>query len=287
VKRAAALALALVAAWLLAGCNMALRVAYYNADAFLHSRVASYVPMDGKAANELDERIDAFLAWHRVNALPQYARLTADAARRVAEGLSPEDLVWGYDSMVAQTGESLREASVRIAPMLDRLKPEQIAHMEKRFAEDNRKFARDNLRGSEKLRRDRLAKRTIERLEDWVGKLSKAQTDRVRQYAERAPLADDMRDRERKRVQAEFLAMVRAHEAQKRLPAFVAAWERCRDPALTASNVVLRRETERLLIDLDRTLTGEQRDKAVARLRSFSEDFSTLAAAGGTVHARQ
>jgi hypothetical protein len=276
--RIRAFAALLAAAGLLSGCNAAMRIAYENADTFLHWRALSYVPLNGKAADELDERIDAFLAWHRAKALPQYARLSADAARRINAGLSPADLVWGYDSFNAQARESLREAAVRLAPMLDRLTPEQISHMEKRFADDNRKFAREN-RGSEKDRRVRRTRRTVDALEDWVGKLSKAQVERVKQYAERAPLTDELRDRDRKRLQGDVLAIIRAREAQKRLPAYLENWDRGRDPATIAANKAWRGELDKLLLDLDRTLTAEQRARAVARLRGFSEDFAALATA--------
>jgi hypothetical protein len=278
VARKRAFAVSLAAAWLLSGCNAAMRLAYENADTFLHWRALSYVPLSGKAADELDERIDAFLAWHRAKALPQYARLSADAARRISAGLSPADLVWGYDSFNVQAKEGLREAAVRLSPLLDRLTPEQISHLEKRFADDNRKFAREN-RGSERDRRIRRTRRTVEALEDWVGKLSKAQVERVKQYAEHAPLTDELRDRDRKRMQADVLAMIRAREAQKRLPAYLENWDRGRDAATLAANKAWRAELDKLLLDIDRMLTAEQRAKAVARLRGFSEDFSALAVA--------
>jgi len=202
-------------------------------------------------------------------------------------GLSPADLVWGYDSFNAQARESLREAAVWLAPVLDRLTPEQISHLEKRFADDNRKFAREN-RGSEKDRRIRRARRTVDALEDWVGKLSKAQVERVKQYAERAPLSDELRERDRKRVQADVLAIIRAREARKRLPAYLEHWDRGRDAAMLAANKAWRAELDKLLLDIDRTLTAEQRAKAVARLRGFSEDFSALAVAvAGPVQPRQ
>jgi uncharacterized protein YhaN len=272
------LAALLIAAWLVSGCNAAMRIAYENADTFLHWRALSYVPLSGKAADELDDRIDNFLAWHRAKALPQYARLSADAARRVKAGLSPADLVWGYDSFNAQARESLREAAVQLAPMLDRLTPEQLSHLEKRLADDNRKFARDN-RGSEKDRRNRRTRRMVDSLEDWVGKLSKAQVERVKQYAERAPMMEDLRERDRKRLQGDVLAIIRAREAQKRLPAFVDSWDRGREPAMVLANKAWRGELDKLLLDIDRTLTAEQRAKAVARLHGFSEDFSALAVA--------
>src|SRR6185369_17148185 len=129
----------------------------------------------------------------------------------------PEDIVWGYDSFMAQVRESVREAAERIAPLLDKLTPEQVRHVEERFAEDNRKFARENMKPNEKERRRLRFKRTRERLEDWVGNLSDAQLERVREYAERTPIFDELRDRDNKRLQAQLIAIVRAREAQKRL----------------------------------------------------------------------
>src|SRR5258706_10680183 len=162
--------------------------------------------------------------------------------------------------------------------MLDRLTPEQISPRGKRLAKETRKFARDN-RGSEKDRRNRRMRRMVDSLEDWVGKLSKAQVERVKQYAERAPMMEELRERERKRLQGDVLAIIRAREAQKRLPAYLEQWDRGRDPAMLAANKAWRVELDKLLLDIDRTLTAEQRAKAVARLRGFSEDFSALAVA--------
>jgi Family of unknown function (DUF6279) len=270
------IALALGLAWFLGGCS-ALRIAYENADTYLHYRAKSYLDLDAKASEELDERIDEFFTWHRKNALPQYARLSEDAAKRVARGLSREDIVWGYDSMVAHARQSLRVAAERIAPLLDRLTPQQVAHMEKRFAEDNRKFEKENLRGSERERRRRRARLIKDRLEDWVGNLSPAQVEKVKQFSERRPLYDELRDRDRKRMQAELIDMIRSREAQKRLPDWITNWDRGRDPAHLAASERLRQEYGALLLELDKTLTPEQRNRAQANFRRYAEDFRVLA----------
>ena len=274
----ATLVLALAA--LLGACS-ALRVAYDNADTYVRFRAHGYLDLDSGSSKELDERIEEFFAWHRKNALPQYARLSEEAARRVAKGLSREDLVWGYDAMVAHARQSLRFAAERIAPLLDRLTPQQVAHLEKRLAEDNRKFERDYLRGSEGERRKRRAKRVGERLEDWVGNLSQAQLEKVRQFSERTPLYDELRGRNRKRMQAELLDMIRKREAQKRLPDWIANWERGRDPAHLAASERFRQEYSALLLELDKTLTPQQRSRAEGNFRRYAEDFRVLARRAG------
>lgn len=280
MKSALKLTLAFAAAWLLGGCT-ALRLAYDNADTYLLFRAKSYLDLDAKGSDELDERIDEFFAWHRRTALPQYARLSEEAAKRVTRGLSRDDLVWGYDSLVAHARQSLRFAAERVAPLLDRLTPQQVAHMEKRFAEDNRKFAREYLRGSEAERRKRRAKRLEERLEDWVGNLSSVQTEKVRQFSERTPLYDEVRAKDRQRMQAEFVDMIRKRETQKRLPDWIANWEGGRDPAHAAASERFRQEYLALLLEIDKTLTPGQRNRAAATLRRYAEDFRVLARRAG------
>jgi len=262
---------------LLAGCST-VRFTYDNADAFIRWRVGQFLDLHDEAADELDERIDGFLRWHRAQALPRYARDVDEAARRLARGLSREDLLWGYDSFLARSRESLRVAAEQIAPLLDRLTPEQVRHIEQGIAEENRKFARENLRGGERERRERRAQRIIDRLEDWLGNLSKAQVERIRQYSARAPLIGELRDRDNRRLQADVLAIIRAREAQERLAERVVNWEKGRDPAYAGARQASWDEFYTLLLDIDRMETREQRARAVAQLRRYAEDFRVLAA---------
>ncbi|TMH74269.1 MAG: hypothetical protein E6H57_00740 [Betaproteobacteria bacterium] len=261
---------------LLSGCST-VRLVYDNAETYLRWRAALYLDFEGAMAEELDERIAAFMAWHRAQALPKYAQIADEATRRFERRLQPADLVWGYDSIIAQARESLRAAAVQGAPLLDQLTPQQITHLERRLGEDNRRFQRENLRGSERERRRRRTERNVERLEDWVGRLSQAQLERVKQYSERAPLLDDLRDRDHKRIQAEFLAIVRAKEAKKRLPDWAANYDRGREPAYVAAVEASRKEYFAMALELDRSLSAQQRARAAGELRRYADDFRTLA----------
>lgn len=269
--------LAIVAAATLAGCS-GVRMAYDNADTFIRWRLLQFLDVHGEQADELDERIGRFMRWHRVNALPKYARDAEDAARRLERGLSRDDLVWGYDAFIAHGREAMRAAADQAAPLLDRLTPEQIRHMEQRVAEENRKFAREYLRGSERERREQRAKRIVERLEDWLGNLSKAQIEAVKQFSARAPLINELRDGDNKRIQSEMIAIIRAHEARKRLGERVVSWDKGRDPAYVAARAANVQEFNTLLLELNRLATAEQRGRVVAELRRYSQEFRALAA---------
>ena len=270
-------ALALALAWLLCGCST-VRFAYENADTYLRWKASSYLDLSGDDAEELDDRIDDFHAWHRKSELPKYVKLAAEAEQRFADGLSRQDLVWGYDSVRAQARDSLRKGAELIAPLLDRLTPEQIGQIERRIAEENRQYYRDYLRGSERERRKKRAKFAADRLEDWVGKLTQAQVERVREYAERAPMVDELRDRDRRRLQKDIIAMLRARQARARLAERVAHWESGREPGYTAALDAWRDQYFAMLMDIDRTLTPEQRARALRSMRRYAADFQALAA---------
>jgi hypothetical protein len=257
------------------GCST-VRLAYNNADLYLSWQLGKYLDVHDAQREEVDRRIAAFLAWHRANALPQYIRLVNEASARFARGLSREDLVWGYDSAQVQVLQAVRAAAGEIADLLDRLTPEQIAYMERRFAEDNRKYVRENVAGSIEERRRKRVKRNVERLEEWFGTLSEGQIERVRQYAERAPFPEAMRDRERRRLQSDFLAIVRAREAKARFAQWAIEWEQRRDPEHAAAVRAQRMEYFAMLIDLTRTMTSSQRDAVEARLRELASDFERL-----------
>jgi hypothetical protein len=261
---------------LLQGCSVT-RTAYNNADVFLGWQANHYFDLEGEQVEELDRRLDAYHAWHRTQALPQYARLGQDAAARMLRGLKREDLEWGYDAVQAQIREALGQGAGDAAGLLDRLSPAQISHLEQRLAEENRKFAKERMQGTMEQRHQRRVKRNTERLEEWYGDLSEAQLERVRRYSERAPYSADLHDRDRKRRQAEFVAMLRAREAGTRLKDWAQNWEAGRAPEYAAAVRATRAEYFDLLLDLDRTLSPAQREHAAGRLQRFSVLFESLA----------
>lgn len=273
-------AIVLLLVLLLGGCSSTM-LAYDNADFMLRWRATSFLDVHGAQSDELDAHIASFHAWHRRHALPQYAALAEEAALRVEKGPSRADLVWGYDSFLEQARESVRAAAAEIAGLLDALSPEQIAHLEQRIAEDNRKFAEENLAGTPQERRDARRQRNVERLEEWLGTLTEAQLERVKRYSERAPLVGELRDRDRRQRQADLLAMVRARESGRRLADWAAGWDRGREPAYEAAHRAHVEEYLDMLSDVARELTPGQRRTWVERLRRLAGDFTKLAKRGG------
>lgn len=265
-------------ALLLAGCS-ATELAYNNADTLIRWQAGRYLDLKNAQSAELNARLGDFLAWHRAQALPQYARLAGEAAARLERGASLADMVWSYDAIRQQAREGLRRAGTETGDFLDRLSPAQVENLEQRFAEDNAKFAREFLEGTPEEIRARRLKRLTHTLEDWLGELTDAQRSRIREFNEAAPLTGAMRDAERRRRQAEFLAMLRARQSARQLADWAADWDRGRDPAFSRANREFTDGLLAMLADLERSLSPRQRAVAVARLREYARDFQVLAAA--------
>jgi hypothetical protein len=261
---------------LLQGCS-SMRLAYDNADAWARWRANAYFDPQGEAGDELDRRIAAFHAWHRAKMLPQVAQLAEDTAKRIEQGLTRADIERVYAALEAHIRASVREGATQVAGLLDRLEPAQLAYFENKLAEENRKFARENLEGGEEKHRKRRLKRTVERLEDWVGPLSEEQARRVQRYNDRAPMLSELRDRDRKRLQAELVSMLRAREAAKRLPEWAAHWDRNREPNYSSAFREARAAYTDLLLELYPTLSAEQKRSAASRMRGLAADFEHLA----------
>ncbi len=261
---------------LLPACSTT-RLAYENADVFLRWQANNYFDFQGAQSEELDRRLAAFLAWHRARALPQYARLGEEAAARMRRGIKREDLDWSYDSVVARIREALGAAAFEASGLLDRLSPAQIRHFEQRLAEENRKFAKEQVQGTLEERHQRRVKRNTELLEGWFGPLSAAQAERVRFYSERAPFSAELRERHRKRRQAELVAILRAREAKQRLAQWLQNWEAGREPGHVEAAKATQAEFTALLLELDGTLSAEQREHVAARLARYAGLFESMA----------
>jgi hypothetical protein len=265
-------------ALLLAGCS-ATELAYNNADTLIRWQAGRYLDLKNAQSEEFNARLAAFLAWHRAEALPQYARLAGEAAERLERGASLADMVWSYDAIRQQARQGLRRAGTDLGDFLDRLGPAQIENLERRFAEDNAKFAREWLEGTPADIRARRLKRLTHTLEDWLGELNDAQLERIRRFNDAAPLNGALRDRERRRRQAELLAMLRARESARHLADWAAEWDRGREPALARASREYADGLLAMLAELERSLSPRQRAVAVARLREYRRDFQLLAAA--------
>jgi len=268
---------------LLSACSV-IRLSYDNADWVLARLAASYVELDRSQAAALKVRLGEFHAWHRRQELPRYAHLFDEAAMRLERGVTRDDVVWAVGAARNRLRVLGWEAAQDLAPLLMTLNETQLAGLQRRFSEDNEKFANEKLpTDPEKAIRAR-SHWLCERLEDWTGRLTPAQREHATGLVRAFPEMPALRLQDRVRRQAELLRLLREGDPggalQARLAVFLANPEAGRSDRYRRTLAEWEERFIDMLVELDRSLTPIQRATAVERLRSYAGQFRLLAAQG-------
>lgn len=279
--RDAVVAAALVA--LLAACSSLTRVAYNNAVFAATWVVDDWFDLHDGQRDWVKERFERLLAWHRTSELPAYERLLQDTAAHAAARIGEEDARRIHREMRALYHRVLRQAIPDAADFLLQVHPEQVEHLARRFAEDNAEAMKESVKGTPRQRREARAKRYLERIEDWTGRLSPAQRDLV---SARVAAMEDIADEwlgDRRFRQAETLALIRAKPSREamiagltRLLVDTDSWRR---PEYVAKLKARDEHVFAMIAALDATLAPEQRGRLNRRLGGYAADAAYLAVA--------
>jgi hypothetical protein len=284
-------AAALLVILAIAGCSSAAftRLAYNNA-AMAYSNlgpmltwvVDDYVDLDGSREDWVRVRIERVLAWHRSEELPRYRELLETMLAKSARAYRVEDIAAHQQALRAGYHRLVGQVIPDMAEFMAGMDASDIEHMEKKFAEDNRQFVKDSLKGSPQERLERRMKRLIGHLESWVGSLTPEQREVV---ASRYPILTDVSDElmgERRYRQSELLALARSRPQRPQIEAALRrlfidtdSWRR---PEYAAKLRERDNQLSSMIAELSGTLTGEQRAHLQRRIRRFLGDISTLTA---------
>lgn len=273
------LLLALVAA-LLASCS-AMRFAYNNSQGLIRFEADQYFDFDSAQEADFRDRLARFHGWHRETELPAYAALLQVAAGRLAAGITGQDVTWAISTLRARYRAGAAKAVEDAAPVLASVRERQIRTLEKKLAESNRKFEKEFLSGEAHRQHLARTRRMWERFRDWTGELSDAQEARIERFVREQARYTALRFEDRKRVQRDAVALLKKRLEPADLAAPLAALFIAPEKRRSADYLQAAARWEAalvvLIVDLDRMLSPEQRDRVVKRVEAFAEDFRVLA----------
>jgi truncated hemoglobin YjbI len=268
---------------LLGGCAT-MRIAYNNAEPLVRYTAHDYFDLDERQNEQFRMRLLQFHDWHRASELPLYAGLLRTAAQRGGKGITREDVAWAAAEIRSRYSVVMIKAVNDAAPILASLSPAQITELEKRLVKGNEKFARDFLPADEDKRFRAQAKRLVGRFKDWTGTLSDGQEDRIERFVKAHLNTTQMRFENRKRWQKEAVGLIRQTRtpgelAPRLADIFVNPGDH-RLPEYVRALVRWESDLTDTILDIDRTLTPEQRAHVLQRMQRYVDDFEALAAQG-------
>lgn len=277
-QRGRCLALVMLAA-LLCGCS-AVRFTYNNAELVARYKASEYVEFNPEQAEQFRARFAGFHQWHRTTELPVYVQLLKDAGGRVGRGLRQDDVAWTLATARSQYRRLTAAAARDAGPLLVSLDAEQLQQIEKRFAENNRRFTRENLEGDPRRLHEKRTKQLEDHFREWTGRLTDQQRERIARFADEYGRIRALRFEDRKHTQQAFMALVRSERDPVRMSQRVAALFSDPDEGRTREYREGMSQFESrlavLIVDIDRMLTSEQRARAIQKLQSYSADLAEL-----------
>jgi hypothetical protein len=150
-----------------------------------------------------------WFAWHRRTQLPDYAVLLTRAQTEVlADTTAARACEWQVD-IVKRASIAFEQAVPAAADILLTITPQQIAHLERRYAKNNEEFRDDYLQPDLGKRAELTLKRTVERAEMLYGRLDDAQRARMALALTRSPFDPEAWFAERRQRQQEALQLLR------------------------------------------------------------------------------
>ena len=170
----------------LVGCS-ALRLAYNQAPSLLYWWLDGYMDFTSAQSTQARQDIDTFLAWHRSNELPTYARQLQQWQALATQDITPAQACTQFEAVraaVQRASERGLEPLTRLGQQLDR---EQMAHLQRHQDKGNESFAEEYLEGSPEERLDRRVDQAVSRSEMLYGRLSPAQRELVRKGLQQSP----------------------------------------------------------------------------------------------------
>lgn len=258
----------------LGACSV-MRFAYGHADNYFVGIVQDYFDPSPEQLRAVRANAEALIAWHRQSELPLYVAMFGEAAQKTRSGLTDADVRWGL-GQVRMRYDALAQRILTIhAPMLAQLGDANFTALEKKFAEDNAEIEKKYL-GTTPVRRDEHRVERVQRqLERWTGTLDAKQRDIVAVWVAAAPSASADWYRTRVERQQALLGALRSELDSATLAARIGSlWLRNAAPAEQRSREDARMSA--LIVAIDRSLSAAQRERVVARMQQYAQQFRGL-----------
>jgi hypothetical protein len=266
---------------LLAGCS-AIRTVYNQAGHVATWRADEYFDLTDQQKRNFRTLFARVHGWHRATQLEAYASLLEAIDERLARGPELRDVAWAADGAKAQSRQLVLHAYRDAAAFLATLSDEQLVAAQRKFKDDNRKFAREHGVGASAAEQKRLrAKEDLERIEHWTGPLDWDQRARITAFSEALPLDASARHQDRMRRQREFLGLLEKRRDPgfaERLRDWLLDWNASRPAELQARISEYERARNAMLLTVFAELRPDQQRKVRERVRFYVDAMRELSA---------
>lgn len=269
-----------LAGLLLAGCS-ALSLTYNHAESFLLWRINGYFHLSDEQKGLAAGRLADLHHWHRQSELPRYAEFLRQVLDRWQDGLTGAEVDATLDAFEKLRAQLVERAAADGAVLLATVDAKQIRYLEQEIQRENRHWQSEHGTTPEERQAKRI-KRVVGWIEDWLGRITAEQQQRLAPLIKEWPDTADVRLAYRVQRQQEFVRLLESKPApaviERRLDEWLAMPEKNAPPAYALLMQRSRGDIKRIVLELDPTVTPRQRAHASEKLQRLIRDIQALAA---------
>jgi hypothetical protein len=197
---------------LVSGCS-ALRIGYSTAPDLVYWWLDGYIDFNSSQSSRVHQAITQWFAWHRRTQLPDYAAQLALARTEVMADTTPARVCEWQSALVERARTAFDQIVPAASEIMLTITPEQIQHLERRYAKFNQELRDDYLQPDPRKRAEEALKRTTDRTEMLYGRLDETQREMIAQTLAGSPFDADLWLAERRQRQQDVLQMLRTISA--------------------------------------------------------------------------
>lgn len=265
-----------------AGCSN--KLVYNNLDWLLHWYIDDYIQFTPEQEAIFDQKLAGWLNWHKDHELPKYLAgfnaLTNDIRNKQLdfERLShhQEVIEQHWQRLRAKTAPDL----VEMAPLLSQ---QQITHLFEQLDSDNQnereQIARNNALKPEQ-RQIKMTERYQDNLTSWIGQLSPKQqtlaTDLYTQFQSNDTFWLEYRQQYQAELKAVLESPNKGSQFNDKLLELITNPEQFRSGQLNQTHHHNMIAFKHFLLNVEATLTEQQRQSVIAEIKSLTHDLEIL-----------
>jgi hypothetical protein len=264
-----------LAALSLSGCNK-LGLLYDYADKLVLYSVEDNFDLDKAQRVRLKEDVEGYFQWHRKALLPAYADFLSYVADSARDGLRPDEIDSGYKRYQELYRRTMEPVADKATGLLLGLTPVQIDAWLERQRKKGEKL-RKQYSGSGQERLDHRAKKIIDELEDWTGRLSKEQKEKIRALNATLPwngaLWLELREKTQERAAEMAKRRAPADSLRALLRAYYVGDERLKSDEFRERYREFEQRLRGMIYAVHNLLTDEQRAHFLQQVEKLAQDF--------------
>jgi hypothetical protein len=275
--------LALAAA--LTACS-AVKLGYNNLGDLAYWWLDGYVEFSDEQALRVRGDLARLHLWHRTHELPRVAQILHSIEELATGDVSPAQACVVFTQVRERLNATAEHAEPAMITLAMSLGPEQLQHLERKYARNNAQYRKEWLRPPPAELTEKRFRQFLERSETIYGELDEPQRAVLRRQIEQSIFDAHRVLAERQRRQRDALQTLRKltrqpmsfNEARSLLRGYLARAQEPPEPAARRYQQELIEEGCRSFAGLHNSTSPAQRQAAVRRLRAYQRDLGELAA---------